>query len=391
MMKREMDLFRLEDRVLFEAAAAVEIAEAAEAAHNDPNANVNEGEKQAQDDRDALKNAPPENPADQALHHDGGDPQDDPAHNADVNAQIDQIVNGDLPVLDDTPMPDGADAGFPDSGLTHEQDDRFVEVDIRDTAAAVSTGRELVVINGTVPDKDAILADLKPNQEALILQDGNGLDELNSWLDGHADIKYDSIHFITHGKEGSFVVNGEQVDAEHFDAAEWAAVGEHLTDDGDILLYGCDLAKDAGGQTLCGRIADASGADVAASTDTTGLHGNWELEYRVGTIEHASIQVDGYRHDLEVRSIMVNSLDDDAVDHSDDDVKLTLRDAFDTVNSAPGEYEIHFADGLKGTITLRNGVLALDSVTSGTTMLHISGDSDGDGQADITGCGPRWS
>ncbi len=99
-MNRDFDLFRLEDRVLFEAAAAVEIVDAAEAAHDNPHANVNEGEKQAQDDRNALKNAPPENPADQALHHDSGDAQDDPAHNADVDAQVDKIINGDLPAMD---------------------------------------------------------------------------------------------------------------------------------------------------------------------------------------------------------------------------------------------------------------------------------------------------
>ena len=62
MRRHELELFRLEDRVLFEAAAVAEIVDAAEAAQDNPNANVSEGEKQAQEDRDALKNAPPRHP-----------------------------------------------------------------------------------------------------------------------------------------------------------------------------------------------------------------------------------------------------------------------------------------------------------------------------------------
>ena len=53
MKRMDFDLFRLEDRVLFEAAAVAEIVEAAEAVQENPNANVNEAEKQAQEERKA--------------------------------------------------------------------------------------------------------------------------------------------------------------------------------------------------------------------------------------------------------------------------------------------------------------------------------------------------
>ena len=75
---KDIEMFRLEDRVLFEAAAVAEIVDAAAAASDNPNANVNEGEREAQSDRDALKNAPPENPASQA-QQESGNGADDPA------------------------------------------------------------------------------------------------------------------------------------------------------------------------------------------------------------------------------------------------------------------------------------------------------------------------
>ena len=297
MRMKDMELFRLEDRVLFEAAAVAEIVDAAEAAQENPNANVNETEKQAQEDRDALKNAPPENSAAQAGQNDGK-PQGDPSETADVDAQVEQLIQGEIPAMDgdaEVTIPEIGDS----SSAVGEADENgnLVDAIIVSSDATISSGKELVVINGTVPDKDAILAELKPNQEVLILENGNGLDELNEYLDAHEG-KYDAIHLVTHGNDGYISVNGEIIDAENFDAAEWAAVGEHLTAEGDILFYGCDTAATEEGRLLVDRIAEASGADVAASIDTTGFSGNWELEYNSGSVETAEISVSEFRYEL---------------------------------------------------------------------------------------------
>ncbi len=280
MRQDKFEIFRLEDRVLFEAAAAAEIVEAAEAAQDNPNANVNEGERQAQAERDALKNVPPENPA--AVAQNNGKSQADPSEISDIDALIDQLVEGELPV----------DESAADSA------GKLVDGMVMNTDAVISTGKELVVISGAVPDKEAIISSLKPNQDILILENGNGLKELNDYLDGMSEVKYDAIHLISHGETGKISVNGEQITAENFVADEWTQIGEHLTENGDILLYGCDTAASEDGQLLVDRIAEASGADVAASTDTTGLNGNWELEYQHGVIESTVISVDSFGYNL---------------------------------------------------------------------------------------------
>ena len=377
-MKSEFDLFRLEDRVLFEAAAAVEIVEAAEAAHDDPNANVNQGEKQAQDDRDALKNAPPENPADQALHHDAGDAPDDPAHNADVDALVDKIINGDLPVIDDAALDHGVDHGVGpviDHGVGPALDDLLhpapVDGDhlvLNDHGESVSTGKELVVINSSVMDADAILGELAPNQEVLHLDSGSdAMDQILDYLNS-SDTHYDAIHIVSHGNDGYFVLNGEVVDGDHFDAAEWAAVGEHLTDHGDIMIYGCDLAKSDAGQHLVDMIADATGADVAASTDATGLGGDWDLEFHHGVIETASISVSGYEYQL--HNIQVTSGLNDGVG--------SLRDAIGQSHSGD---EITFADSV-GKVTLTSDIsIDKDLTISGDRLSYTV--LEGNGTDDI--------
>ena len=94
----------------------------------------------------------------------------------------------------------------------------------------------------------------------------------------------------------------------NFDPAEWSELGEHLTEDGDILFYGCNTAANAEGQQLLEKIAEASGADVAASTDTTGISGNWDLEYTIGNVDAEEIVVENFEHNL--TNYTVTNLDD---------------------------------------------------------------------------------
>ena len=143
---KELEFFKLEDRVLFEAAAAAEIVDAAEMVQNDPNANISESAKQEQEDREALKNAPPENPA---VSQNQDDAPADPGEAADIDAQIEQLIEGEIPIVDDDidVVPDIID------DTAEAADDDFIDAEIIDNGLTVSTDKELVVINSTVADK----------------------------------------------------------------------------------------------------------------------------------------------------------------------------------------------------------------------------------------------
>ncbi|MBS1370676.1 MAG: DUF4347 domain-containing protein [Lentisphaeria bacterium] len=331
----ELEIFRLEDRVLFEAAAAAEIIDAAD---HDPNANTNETEHQAKEEKEAVKNAPPENPADAAV---APAPSPQPDKVADVDAEVRKLVEGEIPLFDH----EGADAGddalsgpldfvaadeagtlLPENGSGTES----VGLTLNDHGETISTGRELVIINASVHDPESILAELTAGQEYLIL-DGkqDAMTQINNYLDASGG-RYSAIHIVSHGNDGYFVLNGEIFDSSNFNAGEWAAVGRHLTGNGDILLYGCNLAESESGRDFVAMIADATGADVAASTDTTGIGGDWDLEYNHGRIETASLSVDGYEYRLNNFTVTV----------AGDSGKGSLRDA---VSSAQSGDEITFS------------------------------------------------
>src|SRR6266511_4883597 len=88
---------------------------------------------------------------------------------------------------------------------------------------------------------------------------------------------------VSHGSEGSITLGSTILDqgnvASYADAL--AQIGAALAPDGDIMLYGCDVAGGTTGQQFIDALARLTGADVAASTDLTGaaaLGGDWTLE-----------------------------------------------------------------------------------------------------------------
>ncbi len=78
-----------------------------------------------------------------------------------------------------------------------------------------------------------------------------------------------------------------------------AVIAAALSQDADLLLYGCDVAATESGVTFLDALAAATGADVAASNGDTGaesLGGDWVLEARNenGVIETIAISAEAY-------------------------------------------------------------------------------------------------
>jgi hypothetical protein len=84
--------------------------------------------------------------------------------------------------------------------------------------------------------------------------------------------------------------------------AQLKAWGAALSADADILLYGCNVGADAAGKAFVNLLAQATGADVAASDDLTGnaaLGGDWDLEVKTGAIESLGLSGLNYGHVLD--------------------------------------------------------------------------------------------
>jgi hypothetical protein len=171
---------------------------------------------------------------------------------------------------------------------------------VREAEPVKDDGKKEVVL------VDTSLADYKTLEAGV--RDGVGIVEFDGSKDGLAQIAawastqsgLDAIHILSHGSEG--VLNfgtSHLTEASLSDAttqAELASLGQALTNDGDLLLYGCDVAAGDSAVLLSG-LAQATGADVAASTDLTGaarLGGNWTLEGHQGDIDTRELALAEY-------------------------------------------------------------------------------------------------
>ena len=150
------------------------------------------------------------------------------------------------------------------------------------------------MVNENVADYEQLIADLQGSDnnriiEVVVLEsDRDGIEQVSEILSERSDLA--AVHFITHGADGQINLgdswlNGTTLQQNSDAVAGW---GNALTETGDILFYGCNIAADSDGQTLLSNIAALTGADVTASVDPTGhteKGGDWELEYVSGAIE----------------------------------------------------------------------------------------------------------
>lgn len=161
-------------------------------------------------------------------------------------------------------------------------------------AVASAPARELVVVDSSIEGWQTLVEGLPGNAELLVLDPArDGIAQIREAMDDAGG--YSALHVVSHGQQGGFVLGGQLIDAGALSqyASDLSAIGQSLTADGDILLYGCDIADQSTGQAFLAALAGATGADVAASTDATGaagLGGDWDLEASVGAIE-ASVAI----------------------------------------------------------------------------------------------------
>ncbi len=169
---------------------------------------------------------------------------------------------------------------------------RKAEVSFVDTA--VADWESLVTgIQSARPDIDIELLDTARS----------GVEQIKAWASVHRG--YDAIHILSHGAEGQLCFGSETVGS----PAALAVVGQALKPGGDVLLYGCNLAKGAEGQRFIADLASLTGATVAASTDSTGafaLGGNWHLAARTGALNTAALRIDDYAGLLNLDSVMTS-------------------------------------------------------------------------------------
>ncbi|MBV5304485.1 MAG: DUF4347 domain-containing protein, partial [Chlorobium sp.] len=154
-----------------------------------------------------------------------------------------------------------------------------------------------VFIDSRVNDIALLVSQFVPGTEFQVLDvDRDGIEQIVSALFGQSG--YDSIQIISHGAPGAITIGSTVLDSATLNRyfAELLVIGNALTENGDLLLYGCNVGAGIEGQEFIDNLSHMTEADVAASNDLTGsvsMGGNWVLEASTGFIE-ATVVVGDY-------------------------------------------------------------------------------------------------
>ena len=189
---------------------------------------------------------------------------------------------------------DQAEAAVSSEGIvestTHEQQESQELLHAMASYTPGESATEVVFVDPTVPEYESLLAGMGPNVEVVVLDASrDGVEQIAASLSGRSGI--DAIHLISHGDAGTLQLGTGTLNAEsmstHY-ADEFTTIQQALSEQADILVYGCNFAEGEVGQAAVARLAELTGADVAANSDRTGhidLGGDWKFETQVGSIE----------------------------------------------------------------------------------------------------------
>ncbi len=241
------------------------------------------------------------------------------------------------------------------------------------------TNRELVFVDADVPEPEQLLVGLKQGVEIITLNhEQDGIEQITRVLDARADIS--AVHIVAHGQSGSLTLGSTRLDSQGLsDRAKllqrWFK--DNGQDNPDVLLYACDVARGEDGAAFVQQLAILTGADIAASTDKTGMGGDWDLEYNIGKIDTplAFKEEDMLAYPHSLATFTVTKTADTADGTCDTD--CSLREAVVAANAAAGIDTIVFDPAVTGTITLTLGQINItdDLVMNGpgAATLAISG------------------
>jgi uncharacterized repeat protein (TIGR02059 family) len=148
---------------------------------------------------------------------------------------------------------------------------------------------EIAFIDTSIAGYQTLLDGLREDVEAVLIDGAHdGLAQIAAALAGRSGIE--AVHVFTHGAPGVLQLGATRLDEAGLAGyeADLGVLRSALADGADLLLYGCDVAAGAVGESFLQALSAATGADVAASIDPSGsalLGGDWELEANTGNIE----------------------------------------------------------------------------------------------------------
>ncbi|MCS3841126.1 hypothetical protein HNR03_005754 [Pseudomonas sp. JAI111] len=228
-------------------------------------------------------------------------------------------------------------------------------------------GQSVVFVDSRIKDTDSLLTGVAPGTQVVTLDaTKDGLQQIAAYLDTHQGVS--SVQIIAHGNAGDLWLGNSYLSADNVAARSevLAQIGKDMNVGGDILIYACNTGAGERGVSFVDSLAQLTGRDIAASTNRTGVGGDWDLEIATGSIESrnvlSSASMAGYQYSLATLTVLNNG------------------------DSGVGSLRQALSDAVAGdTVTFNSSmIVGLNSQLTITKNVTLDGDLNNDGIADVT-------
>ena len=156
----------------------------------------------------------------------------------------------------------------------------------------IDNNAHLVFIDTSLDNYQSLIAENDFANVVLLDPNQDGIEQITQVLIDYQQNyqQFNSIQIFSHGNSGSLQLGSTNLNSSnlHSYRSELVSWSNSLKENGDILLFGCNLGAEATGLNLIDGLSQLTNADVAASDDLTGsskLGGDWDLEVTTGEIE----------------------------------------------------------------------------------------------------------
>ena len=157
----------------------------------------------------------------------------------------------------------------------------------------------VVFVDARITDATLLVASAAAGELRVLLDEkSDGLSQITAALVGLSGIE--SIHILAYGSEGALVLGKTLVNEATLGNSETTlqSIGASLSDTADVLVYGGNVAAGTMGVQFLQALASSIGADVAASDDASGGTGDFDLEFRIGTVDASALDLSSYTASL---------------------------------------------------------------------------------------------
>jgi len=153
------------------------------------------------------------------------------------------------------------------------------------TASNALNARNVILVDRNLDDSD-LLIDAARSGSIVFAYDGTSesalsvLDRVAQWAQQN-QTEIQSLSILSHGTSGGFELGNQWITTSSLTntADDWTQISQYFVEDADIYILGCNVgAYNRLGQQLVDQLAILTRTDVFASSDITGVGGDWLLE-----------------------------------------------------------------------------------------------------------------